>query len=828
MNRTQGERGLPQGLGRLAALAAVALSLTFAIARPFEADAAGAVTAALDQGTLVVNGTGSSDVIILRLAAGDPTTLEVDAGGDGIAEFTFPVANIDAIQVVAKAGNDVVAIVESNGPIAIPATIDGGPDDDEITGGSGNDTINANAGDDTVNGGAGDDTIEGKTGKDRLFGGTGNDTLAGGPGNDELYGESGNDLVIWRNGDETDLIEGGDDIDTVEVDGSSSDETFTTTANGSRVRFDRITPTPFFLDIGTSEQLVVNAGGGADEFSATGNLAALIAITVDGGGGSDTIRGSNGVDTLIGGDGADFIDGQQGNDLIFGGAGPDTIQWDPGDGSDVVEGQAGSDTMLFNGSAVSEIFDISPNGSRVRFTRNVGNIVLDLNEVETFELNMFGGADVATVSPLDGTGLKAVTVNAAGFGGAGDAQADIVHVLGTSGPDVFRATRAADSGAPVITGPGTKVTLEGGEPAFDSLEAVGMEGDDLLVVNDNAGLDVPVGLDGGADVDTVQVNGGSADETFSTVANGTSVRFDRLTPAPYALNISNTENLLVKANGGDDHFSAIGNLAPLIAITVDGGAGNDTLSGSNGADVLMGGADNDFIDGQQGADTVLGGAGDDTLQWDPGDGSDVLNGQGGIDTMVFNGSAISEILEFSAIGGHVQFTRNVGNVVLDLNNIEAFDLKVLGGADTITVNSLNGTNLAQVNIDLAAFGGVGDAAADNVIVNGTAGKNVVLVTGDGSVASVSGLKPVVNITGVEIANDRLTVNVLAGNDTVDANGLSATAIPFTAFGGEGNDILTGGSGNDTLFGEDGDDTIVGGPGIDVLDGGAGNNTVSQD
>ena len=86
---------------------------------------------------------------------------------------------------------------------------------------------------------------------------------------------------------------------------------------------------------------------------------------------------------LLGGDGNDFIDGQQGNDTAFLGAGDDVFQWDPGDGSDTVEGQDGTDTMLFNGSAIDENFDVSANGGRVRFTRNIGNIVMDLNDVET-------------------------------------------------------------------------------------------------------------------------------------------------------------------------------------------------------------------------------------------------------------------------------------------------------------------------------------------------------------------------------------------------------------------------------------------------------------
>ena len=86
--------------------------------------------------------------------------------------------------------------------------------------------------------------------------------------------------------------------------------------------------------------------GGDDTFSATGNLAALMKITVDGGAGNDTIVGGNGSDMLIGGDGNDFIDGQQGNDIAFLGGGNDVFQWDPGDGSDIVEGQDGAGIPL--------------------------------------------------------------------------------------------------------------------------------------------------------------------------------------------------------------------------------------------------------------------------------------------------------------------------------------------------------------------------------------------------------------------------------------------------------------------------------------------------
>ena len=64
--------------------------------------------------------------------------------------------------------------------------------------------------------------------------------------------------------------------------------------------------------------------------------------------------------------------------------------WNPGDGSDTVEGQAGFDTLLFNGSNASENIDISANGQRVRFFRDVANITMDLDGVEGIDFNAVG------------------------------------------------------------------------------------------------------------------------------------------------------------------------------------------------------------------------------------------------------------------------------------------------------------------------------------------------------------------------------------------------------------------------------------------------------
>ena len=244
----------------------------------------------------------SDDIItVSRDAAG---RILINGGAVAVQGGQPTVANTTLIQVFGQAGNDTIALDETNG--ALPAA--------ELFGGDGNDTLTGGSGNDMLFGQAGNDTLLGKGGNDLLFGGAGNDTLTGGAGDDQVFGEAGNDRMIWNPGDGTDLFEGGDGTDTAEVNGGNGAEVFTITANGSRVRFDRTSPAPFSLDIGTTENLVVNANGGDDVITAGNGLANLIQLTIDGGAGNDTITGGDGNDTLLGGDGNDLITGGRGND----------------------------------------------------------------------------------------------------------------------------------------------------------------------------------------------------------------------------------------------------------------------------------------------------------------------------------------------------------------------------------------------------------------------------------------------------------------------------------------------------------------------------------
>ena len=425
-----------------------------------------------------------------------------------------------------------------------------------------------------------------------------------------------------------------------------------------------------------------------------------------------------------------------------------------------------------------------------------------------------GGSDAIALSEANGALPRANL-----FGGAdndvltGGSGAD--QLFGQDGND----TLLGKGGTDLLFGGAQNDTLTGGD---GDDQAFGQGGNDRAVWNPGDDTDLN---EGGVDTDTVEVNGGNGTEQFTTTANGTRVRFDRVNPAPFSIDIGTSENLVLNANGGDDQFSATGNLAALIKITADGGTGNDTLLGSNGADILLGGDGNDFADGQQGNDVGFMGAGDDTFQWDPGDGSDVIEGQDGADRMRFNGANITENMDVSANGGRVRFTRDIASIVMDLNDVEAIDAKLLGGADNLVVNDLSGTDVTEVNGDASAPGGADDAAADNVVANATNGDDVVSVTGAGTSASVTGLAARVNVTGAVPGSDRVTVKALDGSDVVDASSLPADAPLLTIDGGVGDDILLGGAGNDTLLGGEGDDVILGGAGADVIDGGPGDNVV---
>jgi Ca2+-binding RTX toxin-like protein len=546
-------------------------------------------------------------------------------------------------------------------------------------------------------------------------------------------------------------------LDRVNVRGSEAAETITIApaAAPDHIRVTSSTASAS-IDLVSAERLLVKALGGDDTIAGSNGLATLTTLTADGGAGNDTIGGGDGADELLGGPENDAIDGNRGDDVAFLGAGDDTFTWDPGDGSDRIEGQAGSDALLFNGAGAAENIDVSANGQRVRFFRDVASITMDLDDTERIEFRALGGADNIVVNDLSGTDVTQVDNDLAGTlgGSAGDGLADRLTVNGTNGADSIEITGA--DGNVAVTGLAARVTAKNAEPANDTLD--------------------------------------------------------------------------VRALGGDDTVSAAALAASAIKLTVDGGAGEDEILGGAGIDLLLGGAQADFVDGNRGDDVGFLGSEDDTFRWDPGDGSDVVEGQAGFDTLLFNGAGAAENIDVSANGGRVRFFRDVASITMDLDDTERIEFRALGGADNVVVNDLSGTDVTQVETDLAAAigGAVGDGQPDTVTVNGTNGNDVIVVAGQNGTATLTGLPASVRILNAEPANDRLVVRALGGNDVVSAIGLLASAIAFTVDGGDANDVLVGGLGGDRLNGEAGDDVVDGGPGADQLSCGPGNDIVLSD
>jgi hypothetical protein len=136
--------------------------------------------------------------------------------------------------------------------------------------------------------------------------------------------------------------------------------------------------------------------------------------------------------------------------------------------------------------------------------------------------------------------------------------------------------------------------------------------------------------------------------------------------------------------------------------------------------------------------------------------------------MLFNGAGVAENFDVSANGERVRFLRDVGNITMDLNDIEFIDVRALGGNDNAVLKDTAATGLKIVSFDLAAaIGGVaGDGAADSVTVNGTDLADDIQVIATEERVDVIGAPVTVHIDHAEAANDRLTVDGLGGDDDV--------------------------------------------------------------
>jgi hypothetical protein len=425
-------------------------------------------------------------------------------------------------------------------------------------------------------------------------------------------------------------------------------------------------------------------------------------------------------------------------------------------------------------------------------------------------------------------------------------QAVISDVNGDGNPDLL----VVDAGSSDYPGNQLATLLGNGSGGFAApvFSAVGNYPRSLVAVdlNGDGNPDVVV-ADGIDNTLSVLLNNGKAKVTMSgntvSITGSTSSNDVNITASngEVTLNINGSTMTYsasavgvidIKLGAGDDSI----NLMPGIpAVSVFGGAGNDTIMAMNAGDTVNGGGGNDMVvggnvpggqlNGGAGNDTVMGGGNDAMLMG--GAGTDLLEGSHKTETL--NGGGGNDTVSSST--GHDSIRGGPGdNIILD------------GGSKKDTVDGGPGLSFAQYNptdvvtnifqfIDpqppsspaLAASSPAISPAAglvvtavdtDGVIdIEGTAGADSIDISTDETNLIVKNNGnlvdsfPLDGLTGI-LANGK------GGGDTITVD--PAVTLMATLFGGAGPDSIIAGGGSSVLDGGNGSDTLVGGAGTSLL------------
>ncbi|MDA8447842.1 putative Ig domain-containing protein, partial [Paracidovorax valerianellae] len=633
-------------------------------------------------------------------------------------------------------------------------------DEDHVVAGAGNDVVLTGYGSDTIEGGDGDDQLfsamvgsyesvgSGEIGvwagqaaqnHDAADAGS-SDFVDGGAGNDLIRGGMGGDVLLGGTGDDTAYGMEGDDL---LVGGEGGDTMY---GDGLYWAEDEllVDQTIRSYDHRGNDTLL----GGAGQDHLVGGL------------GEDQIFGGEGRDELYGdGDGAfvegrnnpawipgqyhaaDTIDGGDGNDFILGGGGSDVLLG--GVGNDLISGDQ-YDRIQVDAQYQGNDHIEGGDGNDQLFGDGGNDVVM-------------GGADNDILAGGDGNDVL--------WGGAGADRLD-----GGLGDDVYYfAPGDIEAGRKeVIQDEGGKDRIEfmtGVSPKDVSVRRVGAE--IVLVMGDGA----VVGVQG--DIRTIESVAFSDGTQWSTS--------ELVAAATRTTDLSDTVQTVLADS------------------TVDGGGGNDQLSGDGWKDTLLGGAADDELRGNGGDDVLDGGAGNDEVFG--GEGRDVvLFGRGDGRDQYFAGTAGAgqgDVLRLKA-----------GLALSDLVLLRGGDdliMRIVDGDEQLTVRSAFGSEPLE---RLEFADGRVVALADLPLASGqsqaTQGDDVIYVGAGGE-----------------------TVDALSGQDTVQGgkgdDTLDGGAGDDSLLGNAGNDVLRDFSGRNGFYGGDGDDRISGTG--NYVDAGAGNDTV---
>ncbi|WP_164736472.1 calcium-binding protein [Rhizobium vallis] len=619
---------------------------------------------------------------------------------------------------------------------------------------------------------AGDDTIYGFWTNDTLDGGAGNDYLAGGDGDDTYlfgYGD-GQDIIqesygiVLYSDNDTVRFKSNVDVDDVTFHRVGDYDLLITLAGSNDSLLIRNEYDIAVWDMNDVEQFVFADGTILSKFDLINRFVADQVTE-----GDDTITAFDFDEVITAGAGADTIDGRGGNDVITGGLGDDNIRggggndtfyYGRGDGNDVVT------DVFYNGTDDRLIFtDILPSDVRLERSGNDLRIVIGSAGSGTaegsvllkdeFAIDIWRSTGVEEIRFADGTIWKNYDIGTILLSQQATAGADTLN--GTDFEDGITGGRGNDL---LIGGGGNDTYYYSRGDGNDTIQESYYQGNgDRLVFLDVNPAEVSL-LRNGNDVTLVIA------ESTPGAGDGASILLKETLDDFYGTGLDK----IVFANGTTWTRSTL----QTILVDHAGTANNDSITGSNSADVInaMAGADtvdggdgNDLITGGKGNDTLVGGGGNDVFYYSRGDGNDIVREyyyNGGADRLVFTDLNVSDL----------QFSRS-GN-----------DLTIIVGGDTPDIADDGRIVLPdEFNIDIWATTGVEQFGF-----------------ADGTVLSNAGIASIILSGMITAGNDDIlgfvfneTIEAGAGDDTVNA--------------GDGNDLIAGGKGNDTLVGGGGNDVF---------------------
>lgn len=405
----------------------------------------------------------------------------------------------------------------------------------------------------------------------------------------------------------------------------------------------------FTLTVNDMPGATITGTAGRDTISGTRSVVGQGKTTAD----DDTIFALEGADVVYGLAGNDTIDGGAGDDSLFGEAGNDRLIG--GLGADRLSGGAGHDTFVVSESDGLRDTVMGGDGVDTIEASGTSDIVLTRFSAQTASIeawvgNGFGVIGTTGADTLDFGALQSVSDLAYIDGGAGnDRLTGSVFdndLRGGDGGDILSGGRGNDR----LTGGAGNDTVDGGL------------GDDTFVFGGTEAMNDT--MRGGGGFDRIEISG-SGDVTLS--------RFDAGTALIEAWHGNDAG--VIGTRGADIlNFSQLLEVAHLAFI--DGGDGNDRITGSLGNDILRGGAGADILTGGLGDDTLFGGAGNDRFIFAAGWGNDVI-----ADFQA--GSATGDVIAISR-----SMFANLAQILAGSQQVGADVVISYGASDSLTLQNL--------------------------------------------------------------------------------------------------------------------------------------------